>query len=119
MRRALTVLFASLFVVFNVNAQSGLLLTIRNIQATPTLDKSGYNVVISLSAVDAKGSPLQGLTNSNFTIKEDGKDVTNFKVAPYAPPINVVLAIDTSETMTYQIEGMNEAGVTFLKGLSQ
>ena len=92
---------------------------VRNVQATPAIDKSGYNVIISLSAVDAKGLPLQGLTNSNFTIKEDGKDVTNFKVAPYAPPINVVLAIDTSETMTYQIEGMKEAGITFLKGLSQ
>ncbi len=79
-------------------AQGGAHLTINHVDdsAFPTL-------TVYYTATDATGLPIQKLGSEAFSVSEDGQSVKDFAVTAVEnsdQPISVVLAIDTSGSMT-------------------
>jgi VWFA-related protein len=95
------VVFWSLFFVFMPSAVvAGAVLTLNqvNIEQFP-------EIRIYLTVADERGTPLKGLTVSNFRLQEDGKAVRVKGVFPLErgkEPLSVILAIDRSGSMRGQ-----------------
>ena len=75
-------------------------------------------VNVALNVVDATGSPVGGLEKDQFEIHEDGKLQ---KLAIFeresSTPLSIVLAIDSSESLTGFHKLEREAGKKFVKAL--
>ena len=75
-------------------------------------------VNVALNVVDATGAPVGGLEKDQFDIHEDGKPQ---KLAIFeresSTPLSIVLAIDSSESLTGFHKLEREAGKKFVKAL--
>ena len=61
-----------------------------------------FALTLNVSALDAQGYPLPGLSKDNFSLSEDGNVVADFQVTPINQhPVQVVIALDTSRSMEY------------------
>lgn len=86
---------------------------IRSLTGFPTLQ--AYVMV-----ADQSGRPLRGVTAGQFTMEEDSQVITTFTVQEIErrEPISVVLAIDTSGSMSGQpIADVKSAAENFVTGL--
>lgn len=55
-----------------------------------------------VAVLNAQGLPIEGLTEENFTISEDGKIINDIEVSPIdnaQQPLAIVIAVDTSISM--------------------
>jgi VWFA-related protein len=106
-------LVSLLCVLMPSTALAGAVLTLNqiNIERFP-------EIRIYLTAADERGTPLKGLTASNFSVKEDGTiaQVTGvFPLEQGDEPIAVVLAIDRSGSMkSTPIRDARRAAVNFV-----
>lgn len=86
--------------------------------AVATLRVQTRLVTIPLNVVDATGAPVGGLDREQFEVREDGKLQ---KLAVFeresATPLSIVLAIDSSESLTGFHKLEREAGKKFVKAL--
>jgi Ca-activated chloride channel family protein len=75
-------------------------------------------VTVFVSVTDAKGGPVGGLTQENFTLAEDGRPQT---IAVFdresAVPLSIVLAIDTSGTVHKDMSIEEHAAREFIHAL--
>lgn len=73
---------------------------------------------IYITAADERGTPLKGLTASNFSVQEDGATAQVKRVLPLEQgeePISVILAIDRSGSMKGKpIRDARQAAVNFV-----
>lgn len=82
--------------------------------------KTGVDVAgFAVTVVDRGGKPLNGLTATDFEVREDGKPqtVTYFTsgVADDAVPMHIGLMFDTSESMQRDLAFSRNAAIKFLK----
>jgi Ca-activated chloride channel homolog len=84
----------------------------------PTIKVETRLVNVALSVVDAKGSPVGGLTKDDFQILEDGKlqEIRIFE-RETTTPLSIVLAIDTSESVLTNERLEKEAAKHFVNAL--
>jgi Ca-activated chloride channel family protein len=84
----------------------------------PTITVESRLVSVALNVVDDKGAPVPGLTAEDFTISEDTRPQ---KIAIFdresATPLQIVLALDTSESVFTDEKLEKDAAKTFLKSL--
>lgn len=84
----------------------------------PTLKAESRLVNITVNAVDANGSPVGGLTQADFAVKEDGKAQTiAFFDKESKTPLSVVLAVDGSESVLTNERLEKDASKKFVKAL--
>ena len=65
------------------------------------------------------GAPLAGLGADDFRVREDEVDQEPLTVEPRLPPLSVVLAIDTSGSMSERMEEARAAATAFAEGLGE
>jgi VWFA-related protein len=73
---------------------------------------------IYVSAVDAKGAPVRGLTATDFAVREDGVAREVLKVEPATTPLQVMLLVDDSEAITGMVSELRESLHAFVNGLA-
>lgn len=84
----------------------------------PTLKAESRLVNVVVNAVDANGSPVGGLTEADFAIREDGKaQAIAFFDRESSTPLSVVLAVDGSESVLTNARLEKEAAKKFVKAL--
>ncbi len=84
----------------------------------PTLKAESRLVNVVVNAVDANGSPVGGLTQADFAIKEDGKaQAIAFFDRESSTPLSVVLAVDGSESVLTNERLEKDAAKKFVKAL--
>jgi VWFA-related protein len=86
------------------------------------IDTSSYPTVFAFVTVtDEEDNPMDNLTDSNFSVTEDGIEQSPIEVAPpgvYSEPISVALALDYSLSMTGErLEDMQNAAISFINQL--
>jgi VWFA-related protein len=64
---------------------------------------------VFVSAVDARGNPVDGLGPADFTITEDGRQREVLRVTPALEPIDIALLIDNSAAANRTISPTREA----------
>jgi VWFA-related protein len=73
------------------------------LETRPTFRTAADTVLLQVSVLDERGSPVLGLTEEDFTVLEDGvpRAITFFEHRPSgeAVPTGIVLLIDTSSSM--------------------
>jgi VWFA-related protein len=71
-----------------------------DVQAEPLSDEIAYQVTAQVSVVDNAGNPIENLTGSDFSLKEDGisVDLTSADFVNDAP-VNLVLVLDAGYSM--------------------
>lgn len=102
-------------------AQSGIDTVIHYVEGVPSEEKIAYDVTAYVSVADSTGNPIKDLTADAFTLAEDSQQVTilSADLAPDAP-INLVLLLDTSGTMTGPgITAAKNAASNFIAGLGR
>lgn len=86
------------------------------------VDASAFPVVhLRVSALDAQGRPLRGLTAENFQISESGRAAPAAEVSATPPDdveLRVVLALDISGSIKPRLNEVKQAAVGFIKSLS-
>lgn len=78
-----------------------------------------YPLVQLFVTVLRDGEPQQNLTAGNFEVREDGVQQSPINVAPMLPPVNVVLALDTSGSMKDRMPEVRSAATNFLGSLHE
>ena len=73
---------------------------------------------IFVSAVDAKGEPVDGLGLGDFTITEDGRRREILRVSPATEPIDIALLIDNSGAADAAIPPLRSGLRSFVTQLS-
>jgi Ca-activated chloride channel family protein len=84
----------------------------------PTIRVETRLVNVALNVMDAKGSPVGGLSKDDFQILEDGKpqEIRIFE-REATTPLSIVLAIDTSESVMTSERLEKEAAKHFVNAL--
>lgn len=88
------------------------------------IDLSDYpKLKLYVTVTSRDGRPVQGLTAAAFQAQEDGQlkslsDVTIVSAAPQPDPVRMVLALDTSGSVTRSLDKIKEAAIAFVSGLS-
>lgn len=101
----------------DVLAQSSTDLMVHYIEPAPVDDGISYNIDIYLSAV-ASGIPINNLEQDNFAVQEDGQKVEIKGLRPLIEePLNVVLVLDTSASMSET--DINNAKTSFTTFISR
>jgi len=103
MKQAFRAMLASLFLVALVGAQS---------------KEAGRTRDIYVSAVDAKGAPIEGLAVADVAVREDGAAREVLKVAPATAPIQIVLIVDDSQAAETAVPRMREGLPKFVDRLA-
>lgn len=84
----------------------------------PTITVESRLVPVAVNVVDATGAPVGGLTADDFTVAEDGRPQ---KIAIFeresATPLQIVLALDTSESTFTDEHLEKEAAKSFVRSL--
>lgn len=97
-------------------AQDGVRLTISGV------DSTGFpNVVAQLTVTDVAGLPVQGLPPTAFAISDNGHVIDDFTLNEIAVPdrqLNVVLVMDSSESMQAAMADTQAAATAFVESLS-
>jgi VWFA-related protein len=68
--------------------------------------------------VDSKGEPVKGLTEADFTVKEDGTAREVLKAGPATEPLTVALLIDDSQALDAGVQFIRDAAREFVKTLA-
>lgn len=115
-----TILIVVLFSIPKITfAQSVIDLAVHYVEGIPAEDEIAYDVKVYLSVVDGFGNPVKDLTAAALTVTEDSQKVqiTNLDFVK-DDPINIVLAIDTSGSMSGAgITAAKTAASKFISGL--
>jgi Ca-activated chloride channel family protein len=84
----------------------------------PTITVESRLVSVALNVVDQKGAPVPGLTAADFTVTEDERPqrIAVFE-AESATPLQIVLALDTSESVFIEDKLEKAAAKSFVKSL--
>lgn len=102
----------------NVLAQSSTELIVHYIEPTPVGDGISYNVNVYLSVLDT-GTPVNELSQEALAVQEDGQKVEITSLRPLSEePMNIVLVLDTSTTMSEtDMNNAKTAVTTFISRL--
>lgn len=115
-------LLTALIAIFQINpvlAQSGIDVVVHYVEGFPSETDISYTVKAFVSVVDGTGSPVNGLKADEFTLVEDSQQVEILSVSTADEPINLVLLIDTSGSMTGTgINAAKSAAASFVTSLS-
>lgn len=122
MKAKFFLLLMVVFVLFSnlspVTAQQGLQLIIHSLDALPTQAEQHYNVNLHLSVLDSKNAPVSGLDLEDFIVKEDGKDVVPTDLITSTDlPMNIIILIDISASMSGRVQFVREAVSQFIDSL--
>ena len=104
-----------------VLAQSSIDTVIHYVEGTPSEDKIAYEVTAYVSVADSTGNPIKDLKPEDFSLAEDSRKVEALSadLVPDAP-INLVLLLDTSGSMTGPgITAAKAAASNFIAGLGK
>jgi Ca-activated chloride channel family protein len=86
--------------------------------AIPTITIESRLVSVALNVVDEKGAPVPGLTAADFTVTEDDRPQ---RVAVFdtesSTPLQIVLALDTSESVFIDERLERDAARSFVRSL--
>ena len=86
--------------------------------AAPVIRVEARLVNVPVNVADAHGAPVSGLTQDDFTVKEDGRTQ---KIAIFeresSTPLSIVMAVDTSGSVISQFRTERDAAKTFAKSL--
>ena len=102
-------------------AQSSIDTVIHYVEGIPSADKIAYDVTAYVSVADSTGNPIKDLKPEDFSLAEDSQkvDVLSADLAADAP-INLVLLLDTSGSMTGPgITAAKTAASNFIAGLGK
>lgn len=83
------------------------------------LNTDDHPEVLVLATVLRYGVPLTGLSADDFRVREDEVDQEPLTVEPQLPPLSVVVALDTSGSMSRRIDATKEAAKTFVTSLGE
>jgi VWFA-related protein len=86
------------------------------------IDNSNYpNITIYVNVTDENGKPVTSLTESDFAVTEDGKEVRiiDFAGVTEARPVDVVFVFDTTGSMGEEIEGVKQTAIEFARKLRE
>lgn len=72
---------------------------------------------VYVSALDAKGAPVQGLAAADFTVREDGVPREVLKAGPATAPLQIALLVDDSQAATPAIQPLREGITAFIEKL--
>ena len=102
-------------------AQSGIDLVVHYVEGTPLEGKPGYQVSIYLSALQANGAAISGLTRDDFKVSEDSRQVEIDSLGSASDlPMSVLVLMDTSGSMQgTAIQDARRAAGTFISGLGE
>ena len=81
------------------------------------VETSEFPKVTIFATVLKDGSPVQGLTASDFRVREDEVDQEPINVVPKLTPLSVVLTLDTSGSMKKRLSDAQTAAKSFLQTL--
>lgn len=81
------------------------------------IETSKFPNVDIFALVTENDQPVVGLTSSDFRVREDEVDQEPVKVDPEIVPLSVVLAVDTSGSMSKSMAKVREAAQTFVDSL--
>lgn len=101
------------------HAQSTVDLVVHYVEGAPAEGQIAYEVSVYLSVVDSAGNPIKDLTAENFTVTEDSQkvEIGSIELAK-DEPINIVLLLDTSGSMSGAgIGAAKTAASNFVAGL--
>lgn len=83
------------------------------------LNAESYPDMLVLATVLRDGAPLTGLTASDFRVREDEVDQEPLTVEPQLPPLSVVVALDSSGSMSRRMGETQAAAKQFVEGLGE
>lgn len=103
----------------NVQADAVKNLVVHYVNADVNPANSSYNVAVYFSILDAASNPVKDLQTSYFTVSEDGNQMTTDSLLPAEnEPMNVVLVLDTSGSMWYNVNAARTAAGHFIDSLN-
>ena len=110
-----------LFAPSVVLAQDTIELIVHYVEGTLLEEKVGYEVSVYLSALQANGSAIDGLTKDDFKITEDSQQVEIKELSSSSDlPMHLILLIDTSGSMQgTPIQDARKAASNFIGGLGK
>jgi VWFA-related protein len=73
---------------------------------------------VFVSAVDAKGEPVEGLGAADFIVREDGRRREVLRVSRAVEPIDIVLLVDNSAAAEDAIQPMREGLSKFVSAMT-
>jgi VWFA-related protein len=82
------------------------------------IDTSAFPKVIIFATVSKDGVPLKGLGAPDFRVREDEVDQEPLTVVPKLSALSVVVAIDTSGSMTKALSATKSAAKSFVDALA-
>jgi VWFA-related protein len=92
---------------------------IRRSSDPPTASYVGpHQARVNVNVTDRRGREVFGLTNSDFTIWENGDQRPITAVAPASEPFNLVLLLDVSGSVSERIDFIRKAARNFLDTVS-
>lgn len=101
-------------------AQSSADLIVHFVEGTPRPEEFNYAVSVYFSAYRAGGEPLRDLHLGQVAITEDGHPVELNELALAEGPIQVVLVMDTSGSMSgLKMSAAQQAAMRFIEGLRE
>lgn len=69
---------------------------------------------VYVSVFDKTGTPIIGLTQDYFAVREDGRDRVVVRVQPFTGPAHLAVLVDTSSFVESAVEPYRSALVTFI-----
>lgn len=76
--------------------------------STPAPQKGG-NKTVFVAVADADGNPVTGMTKDEWGVREDGADRAIVDVKPATQPLDIVLMIDTSRSVSQNVTQLRDS----------